>query len=159
MKCNYKIYETQAEPDTDTKFIEESLVRQAKENFIPKAVIRPKISVKKDVLKLSISAIIILILSVVLCVSNILSPAISLTFCIFIGIIWLIINSKKLIITTIIIYQKYAPEYVRSSCVFEPCCSEYMKRTILKYGTLKGFFKGIKRIIRCRYPNGGIDEP
>lgn len=55
MKCNYKIYET----ETDTKFIEESLVRQAKENFIPKAVIRPKISVKKDVLKLSISAIIV----------------------------------------------------------------------------------------------------
>lgn len=155
MKCNYKIYET----ETDTKFIEESLVRQVKENFVPKAVIRPKVSVKKDVLKLSISAIIILILSVVLCVSKLLSMAISLTFCIFIGIIWLIINSKKLMITTIIIYQKYAPEYMRNSCVFEPCCSEYMKRTILKYGTLKGFFKGIKRIMRCRYPNGGIDEP
>lgn len=156
MKCNYKIYETETE--SDTKFIEESLVRQAKENFIPKAVIRPKVSVVKDVLKLSISAIIILILSVVLCVSNILSPAISLTFCIFIGIIWLIICVKRLIITMIILYQKYAPEYVRNSCVFEPCCSEYMKRAIVKYGTLKGLIKGIKRIMRCHYPNGGIDK-
>lgn len=156
MKCNYKIYETETE--SDTKFIEESLVRQAKENFVPKAVIRPKVSVKKDVLKLSISAIILLILSVVLCVSDLLSTAVSLIFCIFIGIIWLIINSKKLIITMIIIYQKYAPEYVRNSCVFEPCCSEYMKKAITRYGTLKGTIKGVKRIMRCHYPNGGIDE-
>ncbi|MCM1008391.1 MAG: membrane protein insertion efficiency factor YidD [Ruminococcus flavefaciens] len=61
-------------------------------------------------------------------------------------------------IILISLYQKYAPESIRSACLFEPCCSEYMKLSIMKYGVIKGLFKGIKRILRYRYPNGGIDE-
>lgn len=159
MKCNYKIYETKTESDEDTTLMEMMLVKQAEKNFSPKVVIRPKISVLSDVFKLIISAVIALILMVILCISDFIPTAVCFLICISIGIIWIIVNFRRTIITMIIIYQKYAPEYVRSTCVFEPCCSEYMKRAILKYGTLKGFFKGIKRIIRCRYPNGGIDEP
>lgn len=40
----------------------------------------------------------------------------------------------------IIIYQKYVPEYVRNSCIFEPCCSEYMKKAIIRYGKLVDFY-------------------
>lgn len=57
------------------------------------------------------------------------------------------------------LYQRYAPTSVRQACRFEPSCSEYMKLAILKYGIIKGISKGWKRILRCRYPNGGIDYP
>jgi putative component of membrane protein insertase Oxa1/YidC/SpoIIIJ protein YidD len=30
---------------------------------------------------------------------------------------------------------------------------------IEKYGVVKGVIKGIRRILRCNYPNGGIDYP
>jgi putative component of membrane protein insertase Oxa1/YidC/SpoIIIJ protein YidD len=30
---------------------------------------------------------------------------------------------------------------------------------IKKYGIIKGIYKGIKRLLRCHSPNGGIDYP
>jgi uncharacterized protein len=30
---------------------------------------------------------------------------------------------------------------------------------IVKYGTIKGVYLGLKRLLRCRVPNGGIDYP
>lgn len=57
------------------------------------------------------------------------------------------------------LYQKFAPEKVRRSCLFYPSCSQYMLLAIEKYGFCKGFWKGLKRLGRCRYPNGGEDYP
>ena len=57
------------------------------------------------------------------------------------------------------LYQKIAPLKLRNSCRFEPSCSNYMIIAINKYGVLKGFFLGLKRIIRCRIPNSGYDYP
>ena len=57
------------------------------------------------------------------------------------------------------LYQKFAPEKVRQSCLFYPSCSQYMLLAIEKYGFWKGFWKGLKRLGRCRYPNGGEDYP
>ncbi len=59
----------------------------------------------------------------------------------------------------VLIYQRYAPYKLRSSCLFEPSCSEYMLLSIEKYGAVKGVLKGIGRIFRCHQPNGGIDYP
>ncbi len=55
---------------------------------------------------------------------------------------------KKIIIWLINIYQKI-PTKSHSSCVFIPTCSEYTKEAVLKYGSLRGVFLGIKRIFRC----------
>lgn len=66
---------------------------------------------------------------------------------------------KTLLLKSINAYQKYAPAKIREACRFTPSCSEYMKLAILKYGVLKGVPKGINRLYRCRYPNGGIDYP
>lgn len=57
------------------------------------------------------------------------------------------------------LYQKFAPEKVRRSCLFYPSCSQYMLLAIEKYGFWKGFWKGLKRLGRCHYPNGGEDYP
>ncbi len=55
---------------------------------------------------------------------------------------------KKFIIWTIKTYQK-TPTRAHSSCVFIPTCSEYTKEAVIKYGSTKGVFLGLRRIIRC----------
>ncbi len=65
----------------------------------------------------------------------------------------------KIIVFLIKIYQKIlSPDtgipkkigLVRNPvCVFYPTCSEYTKQAFMKYGFLKGFYLGIKRIVRC----------
>lgn len=55
---------------------------------------------------------------------------------------------KKIIIWIINIYQKI-PLKSHTSCVFLPTCSEYTKEAILKYGVLKGLFRGFVRVCRC----------
>lgn len=66
---------------------------------------------------------------------------------------------KILLIKFVRFYQKHAPKHIRSACLFTPTCSEYMILAINKYGSIIGIYKGIKRILRCKYPNGGIDYP
>ena len=68
-------------------------------------------------------------------------------------------TAKPFVILCVLLYQKYAPERIRRSCCFEPTCSNYMLQAIDKYGFLRGFIKGIGRLCRCHYPNGGIDLP
>ena len=66
---------------------------------------------------------------------------------------------QNLIIKFVRFYQRTAPSSLRQCCRFTPSCSEYMILSVEKYGAVKGFFKGINRIFRCRKPNGGIDYP
>ena len=43
-------------------------------------------------------------------------------------------------------------------CKYYPTCSEYTKQAIIKYGTIKGCFLGIKRILKCNpFSKGGYD--
>lgn len=82
--------------------------------------------------------------------------------------LWIVITGAILIflifikpefVLFVLLYQKFAPISIRKSCLFEPSCSTYMLMAIDKYGFFKGFVKGIKRILRCHYPNGGEDYP
>ena len=44
------------------------------------------------------------------------------------------------------------------ACKFKPTCSEYGYEAIKKYGTLKGMYLSIKRILKCHpWSNGGYD--
>ena len=70
-----------------------------------------------------------------------------------------LLRFRGIIIWFIRVYQRYAPEEVRLSCVFEPSCSEYMILSIKKFGVIWGGIKGIKRLRRCHLPNGGVDYP
>ena len=72
--------------------------------------------------------------------------------------IYLIIRLRGILIWFVRVYQRYAPDDIRLSCVFEPSCSEYMILSIKKYGAIRGCIKGIKRLKRCSLP-GGIDYP
>ena len=57
------------------------------------------------------------------------------------------------------IYQKYFSRLkVYSSCKYYPTCSNYAKEAIIRYGSIKGSFMSIKRILRCSpFGKGGID--
>ena len=57
--------------------------------------------------------------------------------------------STKLALKLIKVYQKYLRPVIPAGCRFEPSCSEYTKQAILKYGLIKGVFKGLIRISRC----------
>ena len=74
-------------------------------------------------------------------------------------ILLIVFTAKPVLLWLILLYQKFAPLKIRKQCCFEPCCSEYMKISITKYGLLKGIHNGINRLSRCHPPNGGIDEP
>ena len=68
---------------------------------------------------------------------------------------------KKICIKIINWYQKNVSFWLESKnikCKFHPTCSEYTKQAIEKYGIIKGFILGLKRIFRCNpLCKGGYD--
>lgn len=66
---------------------------------------------------------------------------------------------KPILIWFVRLYQRFAPKKVRCRCRFEPSCSQYMIGAIEKYGAWRGLVRGIRRLGRCKPPNGGFDEP
>jgi len=59
----------------------------------------------------------------------------------------------------VLVYKAFAPIDVRRQCRFTPTCSTYMIMAVKKYGIIIGIIKGIRRILRCKPPNGGVDYP
>ncbi len=56
---------------------------------------------------------------------------------------------KQSLIKFIDFYQKRISIFKKPSCVFYPTCSEYAKEAISKYGSFKGTYLAILRILRC----------
>jgi len=59
---------------------------------------------------------------------------------------------KIIILFMIRYYQKNHPLsgiFLPTRCRFYPTCSEYTYQAIVRYGTIKGLFLGIRRILRC----------
>ena len=68
---------------------------------------------------------------------------------------------KSILVFLIEKYQKHISFFLENKgikCKFYPTCSEYTKQAIIKYGAIKGFFLGIKRILKCNpFSKGGYD--
>ncbi len=68
---------------------------------------------------------------------------------------------KKIAIFLIHFYKKYISNLFHIlgfDCKYYPTCSEYTKQAIEKYGTIKGIWLGIKRILKCNpFSKGGYD--
>jgi len=65
---------------------------------------------------------------------------------------------KKLLVFIIRIYQNRISPMKKPSCRFYPTCSQYAVEAIMKYGSLKGSFMAIKRILKCHpFHPGGYD--
>jgi uncharacterized protein len=55
-------------------------------------------------------------------------------------------------------YQRFISPLTPPSCIYTPTCSGYMLQAIKKYGTLKGGYLGVRRILRCHpWAQGGHD--
>ena len=74
-------------------------------------------------------------------------------------LLYICFTLKRIIIWLVRVYQCFAPDQLRSACLFVPSCSEYMVLSLRKYNVVKALWKGIYRLYRCRAPNGGIDLP
>ncbi len=66
---------------------------------------------------------------------------------------------KKVMLGGINFYQKYLSGMKRQpTCIYYPCCSQYAKEAIEKYGALKGGSLAVRRILRCNpFARGGYD--
>ncbi|MDR1341269.1 MAG: membrane protein insertion efficiency factor YidD [Prevotellaceae bacterium] len=67
---------------------------------------------------------------------------------------------KKLLVTAIELYQRYAPETIRRRCILMPSCSEYAVLALYKYGVIAGLYRIYVRLTRtCRGGEYRIDYP
>ncbi|MFR2533895.1 MAG: membrane protein insertion efficiency factor YidD [Clostridia bacterium] len=68
---------------------------------------------------------------------------------------------KKFFLFLLKLYKKTVSpilNYKGIQCKYYPTCSEYTRQAIQKYGSIKGVFLGIKRILRCNpFSKGGYD--
>ena len=66
--------------------------------------------------------------------------------------------SKNIVISSINLYKYLISPLLGNNCRFVPTCSEYTKESIIKYGVIKGFWLGLKRIVKCHpWGKGGYD--
>jgi len=55
-------------------------------------------------------------------------------------------------------YKKFISPLSPPSCRFYPSCSSYMCMAISQYGPVKGFYLGLKRLVKCHpWHPGGYD--
>ena len=129
----------------------------AQKDKLEEEVIRPKMPVVKTVLSITISvganlALVFLLNEHLVGISMLVVFSILMLTCVF-------LKTKSIMIFTILIYQRFAPNEIRNRCLFVPSCSNYSILALEKYGVLIGAIKTIDRLIRCRLQNGGVDYP
>ena len=65
---------------------------------------------------------------------------------------------KNIAISPINLYKYLISPLLGNNCRYLPTCSEYTKESIIKYGVVKGFWLGLKRIAKCHpWGKGGYD--
>ena len=65
---------------------------------------------------------------------------------------------KNMAISFINLYKYLISPLLGNNCRYLPTCSEYTKESIIKYGVIKGFWLGLKRIAKCHpWGKGGYD--
>ena len=64
----------------------------------------------------------------------------------------------KILLWLIKAYRRFISPLFPPSCRFQPTCSQYALEAISVYGTFKGSWLAIKRILRCHpFHPGGYD--
>ena len=64
---------------------------------------------------------------------------------------------RWLVVATIKFYRRL-PLPTHAACRFTPTCSAYTLQAVQKYGSIKGLWLGLKRVVRCNpFCKGGYD--
>ena len=121
-------------------------------------VVRPKIT-RKELLIGFLFPIILLAASLILTNIFICLRWLLITINVTIPVFYILFRLKYNLLFLIKIYQRYAPEYLRLACTYEPSCSEYMVLAVKKHGLIRGVSRGIRRLRRCGKTDGGVDYP
>ena len=66
---------------------------------------------------------------------------------------------KSCLIFLVKFYQTCLSPFFVSRCRYTPTCSMYTIECLEKYGSIKGFWLGIKRISKCRPGSAGGFDP
>lgn len=126
--------------------------------FYKRKLERPNIKLQAIIIKIVLTCLLTIgVWQVVFMYTNSISKAIFGAVLFLSSYVFL--HARKIIVCVVQLYQRYAPDRIRNKCRFEPSCSQYMLLAIDKYGVIKGVFKGLARLKRCRPDNGGYDFP
>jgi putative membrane protein insertion efficiency factor len=66
---------------------------------------------------------------------------------------------KKILIAIIKLYKYFLSPLFPSSCRFTPSCSLYAVDAIRKYGSMKGSYLSLRRLLRCHPFHPGGHDP
>ncbi|HEY0460558.1 MAG TPA: membrane protein insertion efficiency factor YidD [Pyrinomonadaceae bacterium] len=65
---------------------------------------------------------------------------------------------KFVVLSFLQLYKTLVSPFLPPACRFHPTCSVYMMEAVEKYGSVKGTWMGVKRILRCQpFCKGGYD--
>jgi putative membrane protein insertion efficiency factor len=67
--------------------------------------------------------------------------------------------AARLVIATLAGYKRWVSPLLPPACRFEPTCSEYMRDAIGEHGLARGFWLGVRRVVRCHPWNPGGYDP
>ena len=61
---------------------------------------------------------------------------------------------RSVVLLLLNFYHQAVSPYLLSTCRYTPTCSQYSREALERYGIVKGFWLGLKRLARC-HPLGG----
>lgn len=65
---------------------------------------------------------------------------------------------QNVVIRALHLYKRWVSPMLPSACRYVPTCSEYMMDAVSRYGSARGVWMGVLRILRCHpFHAGGFD--
>jgi putative membrane protein insertion efficiency factor len=67
-------------------------------------------------------------------------------------------EARRLAVTSLHVYHRVVSPWLPPACRFWPSCSQYTAEAIERHGLLRGFYLGVRRLLRCHpWHPGGVD--
>ena len=68
-------------------------------------------------------------------------------------------SMSRFLVVAILFYRNTLSNMMLHSCRFVPSCSEYALQAVRRYGTVRGLWRTVTRLLRCHpFSRGGVDS-